>query len=322
MEPSFEDDDRIRLYLLGDFPEAEQTKLEERLMTDDEFFKQLLAVEDELIDDYVHGSLSQPERARFEANFLSTPERQKKLSFARALDLYVSRAAETIPGIAPKQEPVSWWSSLLSFFRSGSPFLGLAFTAAALLLAAGGAYLLYRVSQAGQAPQQIRVEEKGPETSESPSAPAPRDKVAEDRAPGPSPPDRQQPTPADRRPDSTPPVALRLAAIILPGNVRSGGQLSRVVPKPGEKAVRVELGLGEDNYPGYVAEIRNVDRDGSLPPQGPLKAMKGSSGKAVFLRIPLDRYPPGDYIVTLKGRAPDGKLETAGTYSFRVSQKD
>ncbi|HKG22337.1 MAG TPA: hypothetical protein VKC34_10590 [Blastocatellia bacterium] len=324
MEPSFEDDERIRLYLLGDLPGQEQGRLEERLMSDDEFFKQLLAVEEELIDDYVHGLLTQSERARFEAHFLSTPDRQQRLSFARALDLYASRKTEPSPATAPKQGPASWWRLLLSFFRLESPALSLAFAGAALLLAAGGAYLLYKVSQTGQAPQQIRVEEKGPETTETPGSPvpqpAPQDKVADGHAPGPAPhpADRPQPTPPDRRPDSPPSGALRLAAVILPGGVRSGGQTNRIAPVPGEKAVRVKLNLDEDRYTSYRAEIKNADRPGALPPQDRLKAVGAGSAKAVFLRVPFSLYPPGDYEVTLKGRTARGELESVGKYSFRV----
>jgi len=319
MAPSFDGDNKIRLYLLGTLSEQERSQFEERLMTDDEFFKQLLVIEDELTDDYVHGLLSQADRERFEAHFLSTPDRRRQLSFARALDLYVSKANR--PDVAQPGDSASWWSSLLSFFRSGNPALSLAFVAAALLLVAGGAWLVFKVLQAEQAPAEIRVDQKGSEPAPSPGTPtpqpAPQDRVAEDRppAPGPTQAGSPQPAPPERRPSAP----LRIAAIVTQGGVRSSGETIRVAPEPGEKAVRVRLDFGEGAYKSYRAEIKNIDdRASKLPPQDGLKGVNVNSHKAVFLRIPLDRYPPGDYDVTLMGRNAKGELEEVGSYSFRV----
>src|ERR1700682_2490180 len=87
----------IRLYLLGQAPLEDSSKVEERLLTDGEFYQELLIVEEELIDRYLSGELSESERESFEPHFLLPPERQQKLRFARSLKKYVSFAGTAQP---------------------------------------------------------------------------------------------------------------------------------------------------------------------------------------------------------------------------------
>src|SRR5690242_7737938 len=108
-----EDEVLIRRYLLGELAEQEQGKLEERLFSDDDLFKLLQVAEDELMEDYLEGSLSSQERKFFETHFLAAPERRQKLRFATALDRYVSK---TTISTAQDHEPVPFWKSIISFF--------------------------------------------------------------------------------------------------------------------------------------------------------------------------------------------------------------
>lgn len=57
MEPEVVDEKLIERYLLGELVGEEQTRLEERLMTDQQFSDSLLEAENELTDDYVRGAL-------------------------------------------------------------------------------------------------------------------------------------------------------------------------------------------------------------------------------------------------------------------------
>ena len=82
--------DEIMQYLLGILPEEAQQRVEQRLLTDEDFFEELLAGEDELTDLYLNEDLSSEDRDRFESHFLSTPERHRQLKFAKALSRYVS----------------------------------------------------------------------------------------------------------------------------------------------------------------------------------------------------------------------------------------
>lgn len=118
MEPNLADQEIIRSYLLGQMSEESQRRrVEERLLTDDKFFKELEMIEDEIIDQYVSGQLSPDEIRLFEDRFLATPERRQKLRFAQALRRYVvTRNAE-----APKrgfQRLAQWLLPVRLFFSS------------------------------------------------------------------------------------------------------------------------------------------------------------------------------------------------------------
>jgi hypothetical protein len=98
-------EDSIKRYLLGLLPEDEQQQVELRLLTESEFSEELLASEEELMELYLADALSAEERAAFERHFLSTPERQRKLRFARTLKRYVHEQTEEVQG--ERREPGS-----------------------------------------------------------------------------------------------------------------------------------------------------------------------------------------------------------------------
>ena len=135
-------DQNIRRYLLGELDEAEQQRLEESLLTDDEMFEELLIVEDELVDEYINGQLAGTERARFEQHFLSTPERVEKLRFARAFKKKINAATaseSSQPGTPVEPDASSWKQWLPTFLqRARYPVLSLSLAAALLLLVVGG----------------------------------------------------------------------------------------------------------------------------------------------------------------------------------------
>lgn len=125
----------IRPYLLGLIQQNEQPQIEERLLTDNEFYEELLIAEDELIDEYLAGKLSASDRRNFEAHFLITPEREQKVRFGRALKKY---AADKARQSAPTPQ---WWSYPAAFLSSRKTAASLAFAAAVLLLVVGISWL-------------------------------------------------------------------------------------------------------------------------------------------------------------------------------------
>lgn len=78
----------MRSFLLGALDEDLTTQFEERILTEPGVYEELLVVEEELIDQYVTGDLSAPERQQFENHFLVTAERQKNLRFGKLLQKY------------------------------------------------------------------------------------------------------------------------------------------------------------------------------------------------------------------------------------------
>jgi DNA-directed RNA polymerase specialized sigma24 family protein len=72
-------------YLLGVASVVEREAVEEEYFAGSSGLDVLLAVEDELIDDYVRGALSRADRLLFEENFLCTAGRRQRLEFTQSL---------------------------------------------------------------------------------------------------------------------------------------------------------------------------------------------------------------------------------------------
>lgn len=94
------DQAKIREYLLGKLTDAEQEKIEQRLMVEDDLFQELEISKGELIEEYRAGELSQKEKQSF-ACFLSTPEGRSRHAFAVAI--------ERLQQTAPEPQSVGWF---------------------------------------------------------------------------------------------------------------------------------------------------------------------------------------------------------------------
>ena len=103
------DEQEMKSYLLGTLDKDGRAQLEERFLSAPETYEELLIAEEELIDQYVSGDLSEVEQQQFETNFVITAERQTNLRFAQLLKRYVNshsvqtaqkdRAAAAIPHV-------------------------------------------------------------------------------------------------------------------------------------------------------------------------------------------------------------------------------
>lgn len=89
-----EDESLIRRYLLGELMEGERQEVEERLMTDDDFFDRTLLAEDDLIDQYARDELSGRDRKLFEQTILSTPDGRERVMLADNLVRHASKKSE------------------------------------------------------------------------------------------------------------------------------------------------------------------------------------------------------------------------------------
>jgi len=96
----YEDDNRLKRFLLGDVTSEEEAQLEDRLFDDSDFVRQLAVIEEELIDDYLCGRLTDDERTRFERHFMTprqapgesdrTGARHEQLLMIKALKRYAA----------------------------------------------------------------------------------------------------------------------------------------------------------------------------------------------------------------------------------------
>ena len=75
----------IRNYILGELSKADLKRLEKQIINSDAFFSQVLAEEEQMIDDYVYDRMNVETRKRFEESYLLTQEGREQVELARSL---------------------------------------------------------------------------------------------------------------------------------------------------------------------------------------------------------------------------------------------
>jgi len=120
----------ITCYLLGTLDSDRKAELEEQILSVPEAYEELAIVEDELIDQYVAGGLSELERQQFEANFLITAERQKNLRFGQLLKRYVN--SHPFPSQVENSAPAKK-SFMFSLPAAGRPVMAFSIAGVVLL---------------------------------------------------------------------------------------------------------------------------------------------------------------------------------------------
>lgn len=106
----------LRKYILGALNEAQAEEIEELLVSDEECLLNLEITEDEIIQDFVDGRLSEEEEKAFHENFIITDERRKQINFARALRKLADKESKT-----QIEKKLSFFDSIRSFFFSPIP---------------------------------------------------------------------------------------------------------------------------------------------------------------------------------------------------------
>lgn len=101
MSRNLSDEQLIRKFFLGDLPESEEDRIQERAFTDPDFYEALLMIEGELVDGYALGLISAKERKKLEKSFLMNPHQYQRVKIVRTLKRYISDTKAS--GIPHKQ---------------------------------------------------------------------------------------------------------------------------------------------------------------------------------------------------------------------------
>jgi hypothetical protein len=309
MNPDVENGRTLKRYLLGQLDEQEQQRLEREIMTDNHTFEQISAAEDELVEEYLEGSLSAREREKFENHFLSTPERRQELKLAKALRKYV-----------PSQKSaskVSFWESLLALLGAQPAFLKHALSAVLVLAVVGGVWSGRQAWRYSQEIAQIRSQQTtsqdqmqnlqrqlGEQRSRSAQLAEELERQEEQRSQ------------MDRAPKAIQQPSL-VALALSPGLVRSTGSVKRLVVPPSASLIKLELDLLATDYPTYRVILQDADGQ-EIITLNRLKAGRSSGRDVVVVTLPASLVPRGDYSLKLSGRSAAGDFEDLGRYYFRV----
>lgn len=310
-------------YLLGQLSEADQTAVEERFLGDDDYYQQLLVIEDELRCAYAKGSLPPAERKQFEKRFLIFPDERQRVEVARAMIGELSAVGVETPSPAPavRRHVKGWRERLreLGIFRSPA----LAFTMAAVLIIALGIFswlafentrLRNQISQLAaqqserehaterqSSEERARLEQLNRQLEEERSN---RELLEAELA-------RREAPAADR-------AAPAIVSLILaPGLVRSGGETNRLTIQQDSAQIRLLLKLGDNvGHRSYQAVILNSEGARVWSRTG-----LNAGRQLVVLAIPARLLAQDDYEINLTGLTPAGERERVGEYYFTVLKK-
>lgn len=103
MDGNVPNDVTIRAYLLGQIEsDVREEDIEELMLSNEEFSEHIDVIEDEIIEEYVEGTLSAADKKAVESHFLRPQERQRKLEEARLLNRCFSAATRNSLSAVPK----------------------------------------------------------------------------------------------------------------------------------------------------------------------------------------------------------------------------
>ena len=104
----------LREFLLGKLDDEDRERIEGLFLTDSQSRERVLALEQDLIDDYLEDSLSQGDKERFLSRYAQTDEQRRKLRITGAIKDWAVREARVPHPAAPT---VSVWSRFWTWLR-------------------------------------------------------------------------------------------------------------------------------------------------------------------------------------------------------------
>lgn len=298
-----EEQNLIRGYLLGELDEAGQERLELLLLSDAAYADLVAVTQDELVDEYVHGNLSEREREQFEQHYLKSREARQKLRIASALDKYLAAHPDD-PALALTAEAAprtaSWKAALLAFFNAHRLKLVSASALVALVLVGYGSWVFiqHRRSLAQLArsrEQRAVVERELARLNEMLGA------------------DTDMVQPGRQLPEDN--AILNLKPYLL----RADGDLRRTTIEDERAILQLRLELAENEYSSYQALIK-IEDGREFAVQGLRSQMVGDE-KMVVLRLPAKILPTGDLQVRLIGLTSAAQSTDVGLYPFPIINK-
>ena len=290
----------MRKYLLDDLTAEERSRVEDEYFADSDRFEELVGIENDLIDSYVRGSLSDSERRQFEEHYASRPERRERIDFAKALAHASGQEGEFVS--APKESP---WTSLKSIFQIPRPQIAWAFASGMVLLIGIALglqnYRLRRELRDTQAnANEIRRQQNS--LREQIAKLGIQNHQASEGVPG-----------SEVARLELPDLTFRLGS----HERDTTGQGDLVIP-PNRLWVKLEIPLDRNPYKTYEAVLMRPEQNKEILRGEELQSYSVDGKIVVSWRFQANSIQSGDYIVRLMGKTAAGKLEKVKSYSFRA----
>lgn len=281
------DDELLRSHLLGELPEDEADRLEQRLLLDDELFLLSEAIEAELLAAADRDELAPAERERVLRRLASSPQGRQRLALAHSLNQAANPAPADVVVPFPRRttSPAFRWGAL----------------AAALVAAAGLSWSLLSTPRGGDSPP-VEVQER-PATADAHPATKPA---------APVPPSLPETVPTE--PSR---VVFQLALMSL-----RGAEAAETLRIPaGSGLVELQL-FGDDLESFQTFSVTVRDESGAAVwEKGGIRPKKRDLGPAVVVEVPAGRLPAGTYEIQTRGVAPGQEPEELAPLEVKVVWK-
>jgi hypothetical protein len=318
------DRETLIAYFLRELSEERRSEIAGRYFEDDDFFFELLDVENELIEKYVRGSLNKREHEGFKHYLARLPDGRLKEATAGALlqfaDAEKAKSQQILNEFARSR--FSLWEKLRNSLPKRRPMLQ--YIAAASLVALAIALLLSfsKIKRLRNHNDQLRAEiaslerekeshERNAENSQSESK---RVRQVEEQLKL-----EQQANEAQaQRLATLQPTTPVIASWTLTAAFRSATAPDEVTLPRSARFVSVTIPIdGEEQIQIYRAIIQTTTGE-DLREQKGLRANK--AGNSVTLKLPSDYFKETSYKLTLVGKDKDA-VELARDYYFTVRRR-
>lgn len=270
----------IRRFLLGDLNDEAREQVEKRIFTDGEYRQEVLIVEDELLEEYALGELSEPERELFQVHYLSTPRQMQKLRVSRALNKYAASHVVPLPAVEP-----GFISRLIDLTRTRNRLPKLVFVTLLGVLVFAGFWFARQTWRARS--YQARLNHELAQLNSAQSLAA--------------------------APDSSV-VALTFPRVQL-RDPNSRVNVAKITDNV--TVVRLQIPLLATPHESFQASLRTSGGSQVLTMSN-LKPLRQDHSNMLVLQLPARILTNNDYQLTVRAANLNGQIEDVGDYSFRV----
>jgi hypothetical protein len=305
----------LRRYLLNQVSDRTRTRIEKGYLRDQGLFERMLLIEDQLLDDYVRGELSQVERAQFDEQFLSTPDGRQKVAAARALaEAIDERRGQSRAGIAAtgtSSPSVRSWAAARWGWIAASGLVAVALVGVIVV----NARLVTQLNQlesrqsslANESQEARRAVDDQRRRADALDSAAQQQRARETALEG------TVAALSDRQSIVT--------TVLLPGTRSLGSSQAVVTVRPNTTAVILRLVLRKTDYDRYRIVVKTVSDETEILRQEMSPPLRLDPTNPLVVTIPAGILMTDDYEVSVAGRVRDGSFEDVGTYFMRLVQR-
>lgn len=269
----------LREFLLGKLADEDRERIEGLFLTDSPTRERVLALEQDLIDDYLEDSLSQGDKERFLARYAQTDEQRRTLRITGAIKDWAVREARAPHPAAPT---VSVWSRFWTWLRLKPRFVVPIAVTIAIAIVLAIVWLNSRTEQR----KHLAIEQELAQLN----------------------------SPASLR--EVPPEMTSFD--LRPVSVRSVGAQAELKIPAGSRLIELQLPwIQNERYSMYQAVVRRVSDRESFTISN-LQA-ESDGRYTIRLRLTAQMLTRGDYQINLIGLAADGSASSSEEYSFVVA---